>query len=83
MELYATSAPGAFREEDALVFQERLDARDLPAFVLTRLQPALLRKQHKVSHYLNLNRAKQRGRACRWRGAYIGAQGIEAVVEAS
>ena len=51
MELYATSAPGAFREEDALVFQERLDARDLPAFVLTRLQPALLRKQHKVSHY--------------------------------
>src|SRR4051794_40279371 len=51
MELYARSAPGAFREEDALVLQERFDARDLPAFVLTRLQPALLRKQHKVSYY--------------------------------
>jgi hypothetical protein len=50
MERHIASAPGAFREEDALVLKERLDARDLPGFVLARLQLALL-KQHKVSHY--------------------------------
>jgi hypothetical protein len=52
VELYTATGPGTIREEDALVLQERDDARDLPGFVLARLQSALL-KQHKVSHYRN------------------------------
>ena len=50
MELHAAPASGAFRKEDAFVFEERGHARDLLGPVLARLQPALL-KQHEVSHY--------------------------------
>jgi hypothetical protein len=42
-------APTAFalREEDAIVFEERVDARDLPATVLALLQSALLENNMK------------------------------------
>jgi hypothetical protein len=50
LELHPAPASGTFREEDAFVFQERGDARDLLSPVLARLQSSLL-KQHTVSHY--------------------------------
>src|SRR3954453_7878968 len=58
LELHLAPAPRAFCEEDAFVFKERGDARDLLGCVLARIQSPLL-KQHKVSHYeiFNADRA--------------------------
>jgi insertion element IS1 protein InsB len=41
---------GRYVRKTLFVFEERADARDLPAAVLARLQLGLL-KQHKMSHY--------------------------------
>src|SRR3954451_13649864 len=54
LELHPAPAPGTFCEEDALVFEERGDARDLPDSILARLQSALL-KQHRLIHYQGVN----------------------------
>jgi len=56
LQQHAASADGAVRQEDALVLQERPDARDLSAPVLTRPQQAHPEKvqQLNVNHYQSL-----------------------------